>query len=490
MTRIGTVRDIRNAVQRGDRSAVDVCEAALSLIDAGDARLKAFNTVIAERALARAAAIDRDRARWRDSPLAGVPVALKDNLCTAGVRTTASSRILEHFVPPFDATSVARLEAAGAVIVGKTNCDEFAMGSSTENSAWGPARNPWAPDRIPGGSSGGSAVAVAAGMTPLALGSDTGGSIRQPAALCGVVGLKPTYGRVSRYGLLAFASSLDQIGPIATTVEDAAIALTVIAGADSADATTAGEPVPDFAAALTDGDARGLRVGVPRTLLDQGVDGEVAAAFEAALGVLRDGGAALVDIELPYAGAAIPVYYLVATAEASSNLARYDGVRYGLRDRGAEPGRELDLKTMYARTRARGFGPEVKRRIMLGTYVLSAGYYDAFYLKAQQVRTLIRRDYEEAFARVDAVAMPTSPTPAFRIGERVSDPLQMYLADVFTVSANLAGLPAVSVPCGFTAAGLPIGLQLTGRMFDETTMLRLAHAYEHQTEWSTRHPTA
>ena len=469
-----------------------MCEAALASIDAYDPILHAFNTVIRERALERAAALDRDRAHWRDRPLTGVPVGLKDNISTRGVRTTASSKILESFVPPFDATVVEKLEAAGAVIVGKTNCDEFAMGSSTENSAFGPARNPWAVDRIPGGSSGGSAVAVAAGMAPLALGSDTGGSIRQPAALCGIVGLKPTYGRVSRYGLLAFASSLDQIGPLARTVEDAAIALSVIAGLDPADATSAPEAVPDFTSGLT-GDVRGARIGVPRALLENGVDREVADAVRAALDVLVGRGATLVDIELPHAGAAIPVYYLIATAEASSNLARYDGVRYGYRAaeaarlESAEQGRE-DLRTMYARTRARGFGPEVKRRIMLGTYVLSAGYYDAYYLKAQQVRTLIRGDYERAFGRVDVVAMPTSPTPAFRIGERSSDPLQMYLADVFTVSANLAGLPAVSVPCGLTADRLPIGLQLTGRAFDEVTLLRVADAYERDTSWSSERP--
>jgi aspartyl-tRNA(Asn)/glutamyl-tRNA(Gln) amidotransferase subunit A len=480
------VRDIRDAVRRGARSAVEVCEAALARIDECDPALHAFNTVTRERALARAALIDSDPDRRR-LPLAGVPVALKDNLCTRGVRTTASSRILEQFVPPFDATAVARLEAAGAVVVGKTNCDEFAMGSSNENSAFAPARNPWAPDRIPGGSSGGSAVAVAAGMTALALGSDTGGSIRQPAALCGIVGLKPTYGRVSRYGLLAFASSLDQIGPLTRTVEDAAIALSVIAGADPADATSAPHPVPDFVDGLA-GDARSVRIGVPRALVDEGVDPEVSAAFRQSLEVMASAGATLVDVELPHAGTAIPVYYLVATAEASSNLARYDGVRYGFRARPAAGAREQDLASMYARTRALGFGPEVKRRIMLGTYVLSAGYYDAYYLKAQQVRTLIRRDYEHAFERVDVVAMPTSPTPAFKLGERVSDPLQMYLADVFTVSANLAGLPAISVPCGFTSSGLPIGLQLTGRMFDEVTLLGAAHAYERHTEWSKRMP--
>jgi aspartyl-tRNA(Asn)/glutamyl-tRNA(Gln) amidotransferase subunit A len=482
-----TVRGLRDSVRRGERSAVEICTAALARIEERDAALQAFNTVIGERALQRAAQVDRSPDRQR-LPLAGVPVALKDNLCTRGVRTTASSRILEQFVPPYDATAVARLEAAGAVIVGKTNCDEFAMGSSTENSAFGPARNPWAPDRIPGGSSGGSAVAVAGGLTPLALGSDTGGSIRQPAALCGIVGLKPTYGRVSRYGLLAFASSLDQIGPLTRTVEDAAIALSVIAGSDPADATSAPQPVPDFAEGLT-GDARAVRIGVPRALVEEGVDRDVSAAFHQSLEVMANAGATLVDIELPYAGAAIPVYYLVATAEASSNLARYDGVRYGFRAQPPAGAREQSLRTMYARTRALGFGPEVKRRIMLGTYVLSAGYYDAYYLKAQQVRTLIRRDYERAFERVDVMAMPTSPTPAFKLGERVSDPLQMYLADVFTVSANLAGLPAISVPCGFTPSGLPIGLQLTGRMFDEVTLLGAAQLYERQTDWWKKMPT-
>jgi aspartyl-tRNA(Asn)/glutamyl-tRNA(Gln) amidotransferase subunit A len=365
------------------------------------------------------------------------------------------------------------------------------MGSSTENSAFGPSRNPWALDRIPGGSSGGSAVAVAAGATPLAFGSETGGSIRQPAAMCGVFGLKPTYGRVSRYGLMAFGSSLDQIGPLTRTARDAAIALRVTAGHDAADSTSATADVTDYAAALT-GDVQGLRIGVPSRLLQTGVDADIARAFLAALDTLRARGAALTDIDLPHAKYAIPVYYLVATAEASSNLARYDGVRYGFRDA------QEELGAMYSRTRDKGFGAEVKRRIMLGTYVLSAGYYDAYYLKAQQVRTLIRRDYAEAFARVDVVAMPTSPIPPFKIGERASDPLQMYLADVFTVSANLAGLPAISAPCGFTSpkpgaeasggGGLPIGLQLTGRPFDEATLLRAADAYERDTEWWTRQP--
>ena len=485
MSDASTARGARNAFRSRARSAVDLCRDAVARIEAVDPALHAFNTVVADHALSRAQEMDRAFDRWRDAPLAGVPVALKDNLCTRGIRTTASSRMLEHYVPPYDATVVARLDAAGAIVVGKTNCDEFAMGSSNENSAFGPAHNPWALDRIPGGTSGGSAAAVAARLTPLALGSDTGGSIRQPAALCGVVGLKPTYGRVSRYGLIAHASSLDQIGPLTRTVYDAALALEVLAGVDPADATSASAPVPPYTEALT-GDVRGARIGVPHTLLEQGVDAEVARALANALDTLKARGATLVDVELPHAKYAIPVYYLVSTAEASSNLARYDGVRYGFRATPESRVPNPDLRQMYAQTRARGFGPEVKRRIMLGTYVLSAGYYDAYYLKAQQVRTLILRDYEQAFQgpdAVDAIAMPTSPTPAFRIGERVADPLQMYLADIFTVSANLAGLPAVSVPCGFATGRLPIGLQLTGRPFDEATLLRIADAYERDTDW-------
>jgi len=494
-----TIREVRDAVRSGARSATDVCADALARIEQANPTLNAFNTVVAERAMVRARAIDGDPHRWRGAALAGVPVALKDNLCTRGIRTTASSRMLEHYVPPYDATVVSRLEDAGAVIVGKTNCDEFAMGSSNENSAFGPVRNPWALDRIPGGTSGGSAAGVAAGLIPMALGSDTGGSIRQPAALCGVVGLKPTYGRVSRYGLIAHASSLDQIGPLARTVHDVAVTLGVLAGADSADATSAAEPVPDYTAALT-GDVRDIRIGVPRALLE-GIDDDVARATDAALDVLRSRGATLVNVDLPHARYATPVYYLVSTAEASSNLARYDGVRYGFRAKDEGPGTtDRGLRSMYARTRALGFGPEVKRRIMLGTYVLSAGYYDAYYLKAQQARTLILRDYDRAFEQVDVVAMPTSPTPAVRIGERVSNPVQMYLMDIFTVSANLSGLPAISVPCGFTgdsgtpqtgvspSGGLPIGLQLMGRRFDEATLLRIADAYERDTEWPTQPP--
>ena len=480
-----TARAIRDGVAAGHMSAAEICAASLNRIEEVNPALNAFNLVDAERALARAREIDRRRAAGDAlGPLAGVPIALKDNMNVRGMRTTASSRILERFVPPYDATVVRRLEDAGAVIVGKTNCDEFAMGSSNENSAFGPVRNPWALDRIPGGSSGGSAAAVAARCVPLALGSDTGGSIRQPAAFCGVVGLKPTYGRVSRYGLLAFASSLDQIGPFARTVADAALVLASLSGADPCDATTADVPVPDFAGALT-GDAKGVRVGVPRAFVSEGVDEDVRRAFEGALDMLRAAGATLVDVDLPHAKYAIPVYYLVCTAEASSNLARYDGVKYGYRSPAA---RDEGLKAMYSRTRDEGFGREVKRRIMLGTYVLSAGYYDAFYLKALQVRTLLRRDYEQAYERVDAIAMPTTPTPPFLLGEKTGDPLQMYLADVFTVSANLAGLPGISVPCGFSTDGLPIGLQLMGRMFDEATLLRVADAYERSTDWHTRHP--
>jgi len=476
--------EVRDEIAAGRISAVEVCRAALERAATVNGQLHAFNLIASEHALSRAADIDRQRAAGQPlGPLAGVPVALKDNLCVRNMRTTASSRILETYVPPFTATAVERLEAAGAVIIGKTNCDEFAMGSSNENSAFGPVRNPWLQDRTPGGSSGGSAVAVAAQCAPIALGSDTGGSIRQPASFCGVFGLKPTYGRVSRYGLLAFASSLDQIGPFTRTVADAALTLGIIAGADSRDATSADTAVPDYAASLT-GDIRGLRIGVPRAFVSEGVDPRVKSAFDAALATLQALGATLVDIELPHARYAIPVYYLVCTAEASSNLARYDGVRYGYR---AASAREHGLREMYSRTRDEGFGAEVKRRIVLGTYVLSAGDYDAFYLKALQVRTLMRRDYDSAFERVDVVAMPTSPIPPFKLGEKTGDPLQMYLADIFTVSANLVGLPGISIPCGF-ADDLPIGFQLLGRPFDEQTVLRAADAFERVTTWHSRRP--
>jgi aspartyl-tRNA(Asn)/glutamyl-tRNA(Gln) amidotransferase subunit A len=460
--------EIRAAVAAGAASAVEICREALSSIARLDGRLHAFLHVDEDGALARAAQLDRDRPS--DAPLLGVPVAVKDNICTAGVPTTAASRVLERYVPPYSAAVIERLERAGAIVIGKTNCDEFAMGSSTEHSAFGPTRNPWAEDRAPGGSSGGSAVAVAAGMVPVALGSETGGSIRQPAALCGVLGLKPTYGRVSRYGLIAFGSSLDQIGPFARTTRDLAAVFGAIAGVDPRDATSAAEPVPDCTARL-DGDLSGLRVGVPRDLLANGVEPAVREAFDAGLRALTAAGASLRDIALPHASLAIPVYYLVANAEASSNLARFDGVRYGTRADGGT------LHDVYYRSRAR-FGAEVKRRIMIGTFVLSAGYYDAYYVKAQKVRALIRQDYDRAFADVDAVAVPTTPTPAFKLGERTDDPLQMYLSDVFTAAANLAGLPAISVPAGVTPEHLPVGLQLTARPFDEAALFRAAHAIE------------
>jgi aspartyl-tRNA(Asn)/glutamyl-tRNA(Gln) amidotransferase subunit A len=489
-----TARQTRHAILRRETSAAEVAQALLARIARLDGRdrpgggLGAFLHVDPARVLERAAALDAEHATAAGRPLFGVPVAVKDNLCTRDVPTTAASRILERFVPPYTATAVERLEAAGAIVLGKTNCDEFAMGSSTENSALGVTRNPWALDRIPGGSSGGSAVAVAAGLSPVSLGSDTGGSIRQPGSLCGVVGFKPTYGRVSRYGLLAFGSSLDQIGPFSRTVQDAADVFAAMAGHDAADATTAHAEVPDLSAldGGTSTPLAGRRIGVPRALLGSGVDGAVGTAVDAALAVLEQLGATLVDVTLPHASAAIPVYYLVATAEASSNLARYDGVRYTARAKLA-PGD--DLAALYDRTRGEHFGAEVKRRIMLGTYVLSAGYYEAYYLKAQRVRTLIRRDYDVAFAAdVDAIAMPTCPTPAFRLGERAGDPLQMYLADVFTVSANLTGLPAISVPCGFSPDRLPIGLQLTGRPFDEAGLLGIAHVYEQATPWHREMP--
>ena len=481
----GPLTTLRDRIVGGELTAEAAVRAALDAITRHDPALHAFTAVTVEGAIEDARAVDAARRRGeRLGPLAGVPIAIKDNICTRTLPTTAASAVLRGFRPPYDATVVSRLAAAGAIVVGKTNCDEFAMGSSTENSAYGPTRNPWALDRTPGGSSGGSAAAVARGMVPAALGSDTGGSIRQPAAFCGVVGLKPTYGRVSRYGLLAFASSLDQIGPFTTTADDAALVLAAIAGADPHDATCATRPVPDWPAALTRGVA-GLRIGVPRGFVSTGVDAAVLQAFEAALAAWRDAGATIVDVELPNAPLAIPVYYLIATAEASSNLARYDGVRYGYRTRLTPAD---GLREMYERTRDEGFGAEVKRRIMLGTFVLSAGYHDAYYVKAQLVRAKVRDDYTRAFETVDVVATPTTPTPAFRLGEKTADPLQMYLADIFTVSANLAGLPAISLPCGADADGLPIGCQLTARRWEEDTLLAAGAALEARTDWHTRRP--
>lgn len=468
-----TIDALHHALRAGEATVTDVCQKFFERIDALDPLLGAYLTLDRQGAWQRAEQIDREiRSGKPLGPLTGVPVAVKDVICTRGLRTTCASKILHNFIPPYDATAVRRLLDAGAIILGKTNCDEFAMGSSNENSAFGVVRNPWNRERVPGGSSGGSAVAVAADLCVVSLGTDTGGSIRQPASLCGVVGLKPTYGRVSRYGLVAFGSSLDHIGPFGKTVRDVARVLGVIAGRDEHDSTSSNHPVPDYEAHLT-GDIKGLRVGVPREYFGPGLDEEVKLAVTRAIDRFAELGAEIVEITMPHSDYAIACYYIIATAEASSNLARYDGVRYGYRAEGAST-----LKEMYRRTRDEGFGNEVKRRIMLGTYVLSAGYYDAYYLKAQKVRTLIERDFRQAFARCDLIAGPTSPTVAFRLGEKTDDPLAMYLADIYTIMANLAAVPAISIPVALSREGLPIGLQLHARRFDEATLLRAAHAYE------------
>jgi aspartyl-tRNA(Asn)/glutamyl-tRNA(Gln) amidotransferase subunit A len=468
-----TVTELHKLYASGEAKPSDVCRAALERIEKDNERLNAYLTINREAALNLAAAMDAGiQDAIRQKPLAGIPVAIKDNMCTGGVRTTCGSRILGDYVPPYTATAVKKLEEAGAIIVGKTNLDEFAMGGSTENSAFGPVRNPHDEERVPGGSSGGSAVAVAAGHTPVALGSDTGGSIRQPASFCGIVGLKPTYGRVSRYGLVAFASSLDQIGPLATNVRDAARMLQVISGHDRHDSTSANVAVPDYEKALT-GDIKGLRVGVPPECFGEGLDREVKEKVEAGIRRLADRGAQVVEISLPHTKYVIAVYYIIATAEASSNLARYDGARYGLR---AEEARTLS--EMYRRTRDLGFGAEVKRRIMLGTFALSSGYYDAYYEKAQRVRRMLVNDFDEAFKQCDVIATPTAPTPAFKLGEKANDPLAMYLCDIYTVTINLVGIPAISIPCGQSSAGLPIGLQLIGAHFDEARLLNAAYALE------------
>jgi aspartyl-tRNA(Asn)/glutamyl-tRNA(Gln) amidotransferase subunit A len=470
-----TIDFARDLILRKETTAAALTASFYDKIEAEDPDIHAYLSLTSERALAKADEID---AKADDEaalpPLAGVPIAVKDTFMTRENVTTAGSRVLEHFVAPYDATAVERLEKAGAVILGKTNCDEFAMGSSNENSAFAPVRNPRNLSRVPGGSSGGSAAAVASGTAVAALGSDTGGSIRQPAAFCGVVGLKPTYGRVSRYGLIAFASSLDHVGPITKSVKDAAIMLQVIAGQDERDATSAKVAVPDYIESIGMS-VQGVRIGVPDEYFPSGLDPEIRKAIEQSLANLRNSGCEIKRISLPHTKYAIPAYYLIATAEASANLARYDGVRYGLRAR--ESG---TLQQMYRKSRDEGFGAEVKRRILLGTYALSAGYYDAYYLKAQRVRSLIARDFEQAFRDVDAIITPTSPTPAFRLGEKIEDPLAMYLADVFTVTANLAGIPAISVPCGTTSEGLPIGLQILARHFDEAMALRVGHVVEHE----------
>jgi aspartyl-tRNA(Asn)/glutamyl-tRNA(Gln) amidotransferase subunit A len=468
-----TIDAVRSAVQGRKTTATSLAETFYSKIEKGDSQIGAYLILSKERAFAKAAEIDALAANGEQlPPLAGVPVGIKDVMVTRDVRTTAGSKILANYIPPYDCTAVARMEAAGAVMLGKLNCDEFAMGSSNENSAWRPVHNPRDLSRVPGGSSGGSAAAVAADIAVATLGSDTGGSIRQPASFCGVVGLMPTYGRVSRYGLIAFASSLDRIGPLTKTVKDAAIVLRTIAGRDPMDSTSAEVPVPDYVAEL-EKPIRGLKLGVAREYFGEGLDSEVRSSVEAAIQKLAESGCEIVPVSLPHTEYAIPTYYILATAEASSNLARFDGVRYGYRARDART-----LSEMYRRTRDQGFGTEVKRRIMLGTYALSAGYYDAYYLKAQKVRTLLTRDFEEAFRKVNAIVTPTSPTAAFKLGEKVDDPLSMYLADIFTVTADLAGIPGISVPCGQTKDNLPIGLQILGKHFDETTILRLAHSYE------------
>jgi aspartyl-tRNA(Asn)/glutamyl-tRNA(Gln) amidotransferase subunit A len=463
--------DIRESILRGQTTARAATESALKAAQGIGEQLNAFLEIDRNGALKRAAEIDSSADKGQMS-LAGIPIAVKDNICVKGMQTSCGSRILGPYHPPYNATAIERLNQAGVVIVGKTNCDEFAMGSSNENSAFGPVKNPWDVSRVPGGSSGGSAAAVASGIVPVALGSDTGGSVRQPAALCGVVGLKPTYGRVSRFGLVAFGSSLDQIGVLAQNASDVAAVMQVIAGRDPHDSTTADVPVPDYSTELNSG-VKGLRLGVSEALLGEGLDAEVRVAIRKAIDAYAQAGAEIVDIDLPHAKYAIAVYYIIATAEASSNLARFDGVRYGFRAEDA-PG----LRDMYRRTRDEGFGPEVKRRIMLGTYVLSAGYYDAYYLKAQKVRMLLRQDFAHAFEKCDAVLTPTAPTPAFKSGEKVDDPLAMYLNDIYTVTANLVGVPGISVPCGLSSDGLPIGLQLLGPYWSEATLLRLAHAYQ------------
>jgi aspartyl-tRNA(Asn)/glutamyl-tRNA(Gln) amidotransferase subunit A len=467
-----SIATVRESLAARRWSAVELATEALRHAETENPKTGAYLHFSPERALAAARRVDETIARGEDpGPLAGVPVAVKDVIVTRGVRTTCGSRLLENFVPPYDATAIVRIERAGGVILGKTNCDEFAMGSSNENSAFGPVRNPVAPDRVPGGSSGGSAAAVAQGTAVVSLGSDTGGSIRQPASFCGVVGVTPTYGRVSRYGLTAFASSLDHIGPFGRSVRDAATVLQVMAGRDACDATSAEAPVPDYPA-LLDGNVKGLKLGLPREYL-KGLKAETGKLIQRAVSELQRLGCDVREISLPSTDSAIACYYVLATAEASSNLARYDGVRYTTRSPHSET-----LADMYRNTRGEGFGAECKRRIMLGTYVLSHGYYDAYYLKAQRVRALIARDFAQAFEQVDAIVAPVSPFPAFRIGEKVDDPVSMYLSDIYTITGSLAGIPCMSVPCGTTADGLPVGMQILTRHFDEATMFRLADAYE------------
>ncbi len=467
-----TIESVRQGLRAKRFSAAELAVDALRFAEAENPKTNAYLHLSPERALAAARAVDETLARGEDpGTLAGVPIAVKDVILTRGVRTTAASKLLENYVAPYDATAVARIEEQGGIIIGKTNCDEFAMGSSNENSAFGPVRNPVAPDRVPGGSSGGSAAAVAQGTAVVSLGSDTGGSVRLPASFCGCVGVTPTYGRVSRYGLIAFASSLDHIGPFSRNVRDAATLLEAMAGRDPADSTSAFAPVPHYADAM-DGNVRGIKVGLPREYFKD-LGGDTGAVIGRAVEALKALGCDVREISMPHTEYAVGTYYIICTAEASSNLARYDGVRYGFRSANSET-----LSDMYRNTRGEGFGAECKRRIMLGTYVLSAGYYDAYYLKAQKVRTLIARDFARAFEEVDAIVTPVSPFPAFRLGEKTADPLQMYLSDIYTLTGSLAGVPCMSVPCGLTQDGLPVGMQIITRHFDESGMFRLAEAYE------------
>jgi aspartyl-tRNA(Asn)/glutamyl-tRNA(Gln) amidotransferase subunit A len=478
-----TAGEIAQKVKTQEFKAEAITTAYLDRIKALDPKLKAFNEVFTDHALKQARDVDARIAKGESiGALAGVPIAIKDNMLIRGERCTCSSKILEGFVGTYDATVIRKLRAAGAVFLGRTNLDEFAMGSSTENSAFHTTRNPWDPTRIPGGSSGGSAAAVASRMAPLALGSDTGGSIRQPAALCGILGFKPTYGLVSRFGLIAFASSLDQIGPFATTAADTALLLQAIAGWDDRDSTSVNQPVPDYSAAIGKS-LKGLRIGLPKEYFIEGMDPEVEKSVRDAVKVLESFGATTKQISLPHTDHGLAVYYVLAPSEASSNLSRFDGVRYGRRAKDVK-----NLLELYERSRGEGFGPEVKRRIMIGTYALSSGYYDAYYAKAQKVRTLVKEDFDRAFKEVDIIATPTTPAPAFKIGEKSSDPMQMYLSDIFTISCNLAGLPGLSLPCGFSSAKLPIGLQLLGRPFEEGTLLSAAHHYEQAKQWNKESP--
>ncbi|MHB8138266.1 MAG: Asp-tRNA(Asn)/Glu-tRNA(Gln) amidotransferase subunit GatA [Smithellaceae bacterium] len=477
-----TIHELQEKIKSGEVSSTQITRSVFARVDEVEERVHSYIRLMKDEALTAAARADEDIKKGDIRPLTGIPVALKDIVCTKGIPTTCGSHILHNFVPPYNATVVKKLREAGAVFVGKTNMDEFAMGSSTETSYFGPTRNPWDLERIPGGSSGGSASAVAADECIASIGSDTGGSIRQPAALCGIVGMKPTYGRVSRFGLIAFASSLDQIGPFTKDVEDCAIMMNVLAGYDPRESTSVKADVPDYRQFIGRG-IQGWKIGIPKEYFVEGIDPEVSAAVKKTIDVVKKCGGECVDISLPHTQYSIAVYYIIAPAEASSNLARYDGVKYGYRATDAR-----DLMEMYCKTRMQGFGAEVKRRIMIGTYALSAGYYDAYYGKASQVRALIRRDFDEAFKKCDVILTPTTPTPAFKIGEKTDDPLQMYLSDIFTISTNLAGIPGISVPCGFTAAGLPIGVQFLAGHFEEGKLLQIASAYENNAVIEKRRP--